>query len=70
MSDWGLEMAARFEGFNDQQIAQIEAAIPVASAVVDLLVKNKPLLDQVMKDWAVLGPVLSMVLKQVQEKNK
>jgi hypothetical protein len=60
--------ALRFEGFNDAQIAQIEAAIPRAQTLVALVEKNIATINEAWADIQALLPVLNMILTTVGTK--
>ena len=66
--DFLEETALRFEGFTDQQIAQIEAAIPNAQALVALIEKNEPTMTQALALAKSLLPVADMILTVMKEK--
>lgn len=59
-NDWIEEEALRFEGFNDQQIAQLKAAIPKAQQLLALVQKNKKDLETIYLLGEELVPVLNM----------
>lgn len=65
-SDWIEEAALRFEGFNDTEIAQIEAALPKLQALVQLAQKNQADINQATALAKELMPVLHDVLPKIQ----
>jgi hypothetical protein len=73
--DFLLDTGLRFEGFTDQQIAQIQAAIPQAQALVALIEKNEvtitaalELITQVQAQAKELLPIADMILTKFKEK--
>ena len=63
------ESALRFEGFNDEQIAQIKAAIPKAQAVVAAYQAHLGLIKQVEAQVNDLVPVANMILSVLKQRN-
>lgn len=69
MSDFLEDMGLRMEGFSDAQIAQIEAAIPIAQELVALIQKNEPAITQALVLIQKLIPVVNMSLTVLKEKS-
>jgi hypothetical protein len=68
VSDFIVAMAGHMEGFTDDQIAQIEAAVPNAQALIALIQKNEPTITQALMLAQKLVPVANMVLTVLKEK--
>ena len=65
-NDWIEESGLRFEGFTDQEIAQIEAAIPRAQALIALLQKNEALFTHIYSEVQALLPVGNLIATKLK----
>jgi hypothetical protein len=63
------DMGLRMEGFNEEQIAQIEAAIPTAQAFVALAQRNQPAITAALALIQKLMPTINMALTVIKEKS-
>jgi hypothetical protein len=70
MSDFLINMAAHMEGLDDAQIAQVEAAIPVAQKMIDHIVANQTLFETLLADWKVVGPAVQIVIDAIAKRQK
>ena len=82
MANWEIEMGLGALGLSDQDKQTVEAAIPAMQVMVGLLnankpmiaqfaalyVKAQPLVTQLAKNWATVGPALDIVMKAVAAK--
>jgi len=64
--DWIEEAALRFEGFNDSEIAQLEAALPKLQTLVQLAQKNQADIGEATALAKELMPVLHDALPKIQ----
>jgi hypothetical protein len=65
-NDWIEESGLRFEGFTDQEIAQIEAAIPRAQALIALLQKNEALFQHIYSEVQALLPTGNLIATKLK----
>jgi len=70
MSDFLLGLAGHFEGLNDDQIAKIEAVIPVAESMIAKVVANQALFTELLNDWGRIGPVVLMAVNAISQHQK
>jgi hypothetical protein len=66
--DWIEDQALRFEGFDDAEIAQIKAAIPVAQQLIALVQKNETDLTHMVMLVKSILPVANLVATKLKER--
>jgi hypothetical protein len=66
--DWIEDQALRFEGYTDDQIAQIKIAIPKFLQLVQIAEKNEVLATQVLNLVKDVLPTLDMILTVIKDK--
>lgn len=64
--DWLEDQALRFEGFSDQEIDQIKAAIPNAQSLLALIQKNETDLTHIFMLVKSLLPVANVVATKLK----
>lgn len=69
MSDWIIEWIANAEGVNAQQLATIEAAIPAAQELLDLLKQAMPLVTKAAPLLQQVQPAAAIILAVLQKNN-
>jgi hypothetical protein len=79
--DWILKLIAHLEGLTDDQIAEIESALPATHALIELLTTNQqiikdaqnlyaratPIINEAMDEWKVVGPALEMIIAVISK---
>jgi hypothetical protein len=70
MSDWIIEWIASAEGINAADLQTIEAAIPAAQALLDLLKQAMPLITKAMPLIQEVQPAAAIILKTVAKKQQ
>jgi hypothetical protein len=70
LKHWLVELVGQASGLSEAQLSQIERALPRTRALIDLLnkaqpiieqahslyIEAEPLIDQAMKEWQTVGP--------------
>jgi hypothetical protein len=76
LKHWLIELIGHTSGLSEPQLQQIEKALPRTRALVDLLkkaqpiieqahslhVEAEPLIDQAMKEWQTIGPAAQILI--------
>ena len=64
--DWIEQSALRFEGFDDNEIAQITAAIPKAQHLLTLVQQHQSVIDQASSLAKELLPVATLIATKLK----
>ncbi|MGH7247038.1 MAG: complex I NDUFA9 subunit family protein, partial [Pseudomonadota bacterium] len=73
---WFVDLIGHVSGLSDAQLRQIEKSLPATKALVDLLIRAQPiieqaqslyseaepLIDQAVKEWQTIGPAAQILL--------
>ena len=76
LKHWLFELIEHASGFSEAQLRQIEKALPRTRALIDLLnkaqpfleqahslyIEAEPLIDQAMKEWQTVGPAAQILI--------
>src|SRR6516164_5512977 len=76
LKHWLIELIGHVSGLNDAQLKQIEKSLPATKALVDLLIRARPiieqaqnlyseaepLIDQAKKEWQTVGPAAQILI--------
>jgi uncharacterized protein YbjT (DUF2867 family) len=76
LEQWLIELIGHFSGLSDAQLKQIEKSLPATKALVDLLnrarpiieqaeklyTEAEPLIDEAKKEWETVGPAAQILL--------
>jgi uncharacterized protein YbjT (DUF2867 family) len=76
LEHWLFELIGHFSGLSDAQLKQIEKSLPATKALVDLLnrarpiieqaqnlyTEAEPLIDQAKKEWETVGPAAQILM--------
>src|SRR6476646_9531731 len=76
LKHWLVELVGHASGLSEAQLMQIEKALPRTKALIDLLnkaqpiieqahslyVEAEPLIDQAMKEWQTVGPAAQILI--------
>src|SRR5215475_217404 len=76
LEHWLIELIGHFSGLSHEQLKQIEKSLPATKALVDLLnkarpiieqarnlyIEAEPLIDQAKKEWEMVGPAAQILI--------
>jgi uncharacterized protein YbjT (DUF2867 family) len=76
LKHWLVELVGHASGLSEAQLVQIEKALPRTKALIDLLnkaqpvieqahslyIEAEPLIDQAMKEWQTIGPAAQILI--------
>jgi hypothetical protein len=76
LEHWLIELIGHVSGLSDAQLKQIEKSLPATKALVDLLnrarpiieqaqnlyTEAEPLIDQAKKEWQTVGPAAQILI--------
>src|SRR5215470_10927375 len=76
LEHWLIELVGHISGLSDAQVKQIEKSLPATKALVDLLnrarpiieqaqslyAEAEPLIDQAKKEWHTVGPAAQILM--------
>jgi hypothetical protein len=76
LKHWLVELVGHASGLSEAQLVQIERALPRTKALIDLLnkaqpvieqahslyIEAEPLIDQAMKEWQTVGPAAQILI--------
>jgi uncharacterized protein YbjT (DUF2867 family) len=79
LEHWLIELIGHFSGLSDAQLKQIEKSLPATKALVDLLnrarpiieqaqnlyTEAEPLIDQAKKEWQTVGPAAQILIEVI-----
>src|SRR5271156_4807324 len=63
---WLIDLVGHFSGFSDAQLGQIEKSLPASKALIELLVRAQPIIEQAQKLYAEAEPLLNEAMKELQ----
>jgi uncharacterized protein YbjT (DUF2867 family) len=66
LQHWLIELIARFSGLSDEQLTQIERSLPATRALIDLLNRAKPIIEQAQSLYAEAEPLIDEAKKEWQ----
>src|ERR1700680_2690970 len=76
LKHWLIELVGHASGLSEAQLRQIEKALPRTRALIDLLnkahpiieqahslyIEGEPLIDEAMKEWQTIGPAAQILI--------
>ena len=76
LEHWLLELVGHVSGLSDTQVTQIEKSLPATKALIDLLkralpiieqaqslyAEAEPLIDEAKKEWQTIGPAAQILI--------
>src|SRR5580693_7124363 len=79
LEHWLIELVGHVSGLSDAQLKQIEKSLPATKALIDLLNRAQPiieqaeklygeaqpLIDQAMKEWQAVGPAAQILIDAI-----
>ena len=80
LEHWLIELVGHVSGLSDAQLKQIEKSLPATKALIDLLnkaqpiieqaqslyVEAEPLIDQAKKEWQTVGPAAQILIDVIR----
>ena len=66
LQHWLIELIAHFSGLSDGQLTQIERSLPATRALIDLLNRAKPIIEQAQSLYAEAEPLINEAKKEWQ----
>jgi uncharacterized protein YbjT (DUF2867 family) len=66
LNHWLIELIGHVSGLSDTQLRQIEKSLPASRALIDLLNRAKPMIEQAQKLYAEAEPLIHEALKELQ----
>ena len=58
LKHWLFELIGHVSGLSDAQVRQFEKSLPASKALIDLLVKAEPIIEQAQKLYAEAEPLI------------
>jgi len=79
LEHWLIELVGHISGLSDAQLKQVEKSLPATKALIDLLKKAqpiieqaqslyaeaKPLIDQAKEEWQIVGPAAQILIEVI-----
>src|SRR6202047_3018718 len=66
LKHWLIDLIGHVSGFSDTQLRQIEKSLPASRALIDLLNRAKPMIEQGQKLYAEAEPLIHEAMKELQ----
>jgi uncharacterized protein YbjT (DUF2867 family) len=66
LKHWLMDLIGHVSGLSDAQLAQIEKSLPASRALVDLLIRAEPMIEQAQKLYADAEPLINEAMKELQ----
>src|SRR4029453_7284996 len=66
LKHWLIDLIGHVSGLSDTQLRQIEKSWPASKALIDLLIKAQPIIEQVQKLYAEAEPLIDEAKKEWQ----
>jgi uncharacterized protein YbjT (DUF2867 family) len=63
---WLIELIGHASGFSDAQLRQFEKSLPASRALIDLLIRAQPIIEQAQKLYAEAEPLINEAMKEWQ----
>ena len=57
LKHWLIELIGHASGLSDTQLGQIEKSLPASKALIDLLLRAQPIIEQAQKLYAEAEPL-------------
>jgi uncharacterized protein YbjT (DUF2867 family) len=61
-----IDLIGHVSGLSDAQLRQIEKSLPASKALIDLLVRAQPIIEQAQKLYAEAEPLIDEAMKELQ----
>jgi hypothetical protein len=66
LKHWLIDLIGHVSGLSDAQLRQIEKSLPASKAVIELLNRAKPVIEQAQKLNAEAEPLIDEAMKEWQ----
>jgi uncharacterized protein YbjT (DUF2867 family) len=66
LKHWLIDLIGHVSGLSDAQLGQIEKSLPASRALVDLLIRAAPMIEQAQKLYAEAEPLINEATKELQ----
>ena len=63
---WLIDLIGHASGLSDAQLRQIEKSLPASKALVDLLIRAQPIIEQAQKLYSEAEPLIEEAMKEWQ----
>src|SRR5271170_755394 len=66
LKHWFIDLIGHVSGLSDAQLRQMEKSLPASKALIDLLVRAQPIIEQAQKLYAEAEPLIDEAMKELQ----
>ena len=66
LKHWLIDLIGHVSGLSDAQLRQIEKSFPASKALIDLLIRAQPIIEQAQKLYAEAEPLIDEAMKEWQ----
>ena len=66
LKHWFIDLIGHVSGLSDAQLRQIEKSLPASKALIDLLDRAKPMIEEAQKLYAEAEPLIHEAMKELQ----
>jgi uncharacterized protein YbjT (DUF2867 family) len=66
LKHWLIDLIGHVSGLSDAQLRQIEKSLPASKALIDLLNRAEPMIEQAQKLYAEAEPLIDEAMKELQ----
>src|SRR5215472_6160870 len=66
LEHWLIELVGHFSGLNEAQLKQVEKSLPATKALVDLLHRARPIIEQAQNLYAEAEPLINEAKREWQ----
>ena len=66
LQHWLIELMGHASGFSEAQLRQIEKSLPASKALIDLLARAQPVIEQAQKLYLEAEPLIHEAIKELQ----
>src|ERR1700721_3979548 len=63
---WVIDIVGHVSGLSDAQLRQLEKSLPASKALIDLLNRAEPMIEQAQKLYAEAEPLIDEAMKELQ----
>jgi uncharacterized protein YbjT (DUF2867 family) len=66
LKHWLIDLIGHVSGLSDAQLGQIEKSLPASKALIELLARAEPMIEQAQKLYAEAEPLIDEAMKELQ----
>jgi uncharacterized protein YbjT (DUF2867 family) len=66
LKHWLIDLVGHVSGLSDTQLGQIEKSLPASKALIDILTRAEPMIEQAQKLYAEAEPLIDQAMKELQ----